>query len=74
MQQFLLQHAPHIDSAEVDKQMVQMQEELKKKGQTLDDFYRAPNQTKARCEPVSAMPCNGTPSLTSVSRRRMSAL
>src|SRR5262245_60135569 len=46
MQQFLRQYAPPVDQAELKKRLTEMQAELAKKGQTLQDFCKETGQTE----------------------------
>ncbi|MCX7700639.1 MAG: peptidylprolyl isomerase [Gemmataceae bacterium] len=48
MKQFLAQHAPPIDPAEVEKQIRALAESLKAQGRTLADFCRESRQTEAQ--------------------------
>lgn len=48
LRQFLREHGPKIDPAEIDKQLRALADSLAKRGKTLDDFYREANQTEAQ--------------------------
>src|SRR5262249_15479858 len=48
MQQFLRQHAPKVDPAEVSKRLAELELGLKKQNKTLADFYRESGQTEAQ--------------------------
>lgn len=47
LRQFLRQHGPKIDPAEVDSHLKALAASLAKRGKTLNDFYRETNQTEA---------------------------
>jgi peptidyl-prolyl cis-trans isomerase C len=48
LRQFLREHGPKVDPAEVDKHLKALAESLARRGQTLADFYRETNQTEAQ--------------------------
>jgi peptidyl-prolyl cis-trans isomerase C len=48
LRQFLRQHGPKVESAEVDRHLKALGESLAKQGKTLADFYRETRQTEAQ--------------------------
>jgi peptidyl-prolyl cis-trans isomerase C len=48
LRQFLRQHGPRIEPAEVDRRLLELEAALKKDGKTLADFYRETYQSEAQ--------------------------
>lgn len=48
LRQFLREHGPKIDPAEIDKQLKALADSLAKRGKSLNDFYRETNQSEAQ--------------------------